>query len=57
MRLTDRVAILTGAGSGIGAASALAMAAEGARVLVADVNESRRRPCRKSRRPEARLSR
>src|SRR5262249_49254896 len=40
MRLTDRVGMVTGAGSGIGAACALAMAAEGARVLVADVNEA-----------------
>jgi 3-oxoacyl-[acyl-carrier protein] reductase len=40
MKLTDRVAIITGAGSGIGAASAVAMAAEGARVLVADINEA-----------------
>ena len=40
MRLKDRVAIITGAGSGIGAATAVAMAAEGARVLVADVNEA-----------------
>jgi len=40
MRLQDRVAIVTGAGSGIGAASALAMAAEGARVLVVDINET-----------------
>ena len=40
MRLKDRVAIVTGAASGIGAASALAMAAEGARVLVVDLNES-----------------
>jgi 3-oxoacyl-[acyl-carrier protein] reductase len=40
MRLKDRVAIITGAGSGIGAASARAMAAEGARVVVADLNEA-----------------
>ena len=40
MRLKDRVAIVTGAASGIGAASALAMAAEGARVVVTDLNEA-----------------
>ena len=40
MRLENRVVIVTGAGSGIGAASARAMAAEGARVIVADVNET-----------------
>jgi 3-oxoacyl-[acyl-carrier protein] reductase len=40
MRLRDKVAIITGAGSGIGAASALAMAAEGARVVVLDVNDA-----------------
>jgi 3-oxoacyl-[acyl-carrier protein] reductase len=34
------VAIVTGAASGIGAASALAMAREGARVLVVDLNEA-----------------
>ena len=39
MRLEDRVAIVTGGASGIGAASAVMMAAEGARVLVADRNE------------------
>lgn len=40
MRLTDRVAVITGAASGIGAASAVAMAREGARVVVADIDEA-----------------
>jgi 3-oxoacyl-[acyl-carrier protein] reductase len=40
MRLSGRVAIVTGAASGIGAASARAMAREGARVVVADVDET-----------------
>jgi 3-oxoacyl-[acyl-carrier protein] reductase len=39
MRLKDKVAIVTGGASGIGAASALAMAREGARVLVVDLDE------------------
>jgi NAD(P)-dependent dehydrogenase (short-subunit alcohol dehydrogenase family) len=37
-RLEDKVAIITGAGSGIGRASALRFAAEGARVLIAEIN-------------------
>jgi len=40
MKLAGRVAVVTGAGSGIGAASAIAMAAEGAAVVVADLNEA-----------------
>jgi 3-oxoacyl-[acyl-carrier protein] reductase len=40
VKLKDRVAIVTGAGSGIGAASALAFAAEGARVIVLDLDEA-----------------
>ena len=40
MKLKDRVAVVTGGASGIGAASAIAFAAEGARVMVADLDEA-----------------
>lgn len=39
MRLKDKVAIVTGAGSGIGRASAILFAKEGAKVVVADWSE------------------
>ncbi|MGF1525253.1 MAG: SDR family oxidoreductase [Candidatus Competibacterales bacterium] len=38
MRLQDKRALITAAGAGIGRASALAMAAEGAQVLATDIN-------------------
>lgn len=38
MRLADKVCLITGGGSGIGRASALLFAAEGAAVAVADIN-------------------
>ena len=40
MRLQDKVAIITGAGSGFGEGIAKTYAREGARVLVADINEA-----------------
>ncbi|MGG3735364.1 SDR family NAD(P)-dependent oxidoreductase [Heyndrickxia coagulans] len=41
MRLKDKVAIITGGGSGIGEASALKLAAEGAKVCVMDIEQER----------------
>src|SRR3989338_11213009 len=40
MRLQNKIAIITGAGSGIGRGSALAFAREGAKVVVADWTEA-----------------
>ena len=37
-RVADRIAIVTGAGSGIGQASAIRLAEEGATVICADIN-------------------
>ncbi|MBW2124032.1 MAG: SDR family NAD(P)-dependent oxidoreductase, partial [Deltaproteobacteria bacterium] len=40
MRLRDKVSIITGAGAGIGRATALRFAREGAKVVVADLDDS-----------------
>ncbi|MDQ7026116.1 MAG: glucose 1-dehydrogenase [Anaerolineae bacterium] len=39
MQFQDKVVVITGGSSGIGRASALAFAAEGAKVLIADIND------------------
>src|SRR5690348_3295265 len=41
MRLTDKVVLITGAGSGLGRESALLFAEQGAQVVVTDVSPSR----------------
>ena len=41
MRLKDKVVIITGAGQGIGAAYARKFAEEGARVVLADINQKK----------------
>lgn len=40
MKLKDKVAVITGAGSGLGRAMALRFAAEGARIVIAELNEA-----------------
>jgi NAD(P)-dependent dehydrogenase (short-subunit alcohol dehydrogenase family) len=45
MRLQDKIAIITGAASGIGRATALRFTQEGAKVVVADINEEGGQAC------------
>jgi dihydroanticapsin dehydrogenase len=45
LRVADRIAIVTGAGSGIGRASAIRLAQEGAKVVCVDINEAAAKEC------------
>jgi hypothetical protein len=53
MRLQDKVAVITGAGQGIGRAYALRFAQEGARVVLADIQEDNARRVAQEVRPAA----
>jgi len=44
MKITDHVFLVTGGGSGLGAASAALLASRGAKVVIADLNESEPKP-------------
>ena len=44
MKLADKTVVVTGAGSGIGRATALAFAQQGARIAACDVDPARLRP-------------
>lgn len=41
MRFTDKVAIVTGSGRGMGRATALTLAREGAKVVIADIDPTK----------------
>lgn len=41
MKLKDKVAVITGAGSGLGKATAIRFAEEGARIVIAELNEAK----------------
>ena len=47
-RLAGRVAVITGGGSGIGLAAARRMHAEGARIVIGDIDGRRRRRGRRT---------